>query len=457
MKNLILLTLSLMLFVVTSCGDDFEEITNEVIANESIEGVKLSGKVLSNAIISVSEELATLSEEVLPGTSIRVYQSARILEEETTDDRGEYEVEFRIDPSVDEPIFLEIYKEGFVPVIVPIEQFDREGVDWYLFVGDQERITPNSDMSLVSGSLIYDRLYYIQASWRDSDGSTRSTIGGFIESFQLAVPSGVPVEIHIFNELNCDATIPVSVFPEIFTENIDLGDITGLIDLDRVRNVEVEIPTIPGCLEDPQLIVNGTAINLETSPMIFACESTTSLDYLLIDYENSMSSNIVDGTQENLVFECQPYEFEFEIITEFGTFTQDDESVDVRSLYYSEFSLAVDPFSFEEVLFVDIGLNDIWSCSFLVGLKDLENIQEEELEGPPIYCLSFFNEEIDLFLHREDDTNVTSIEIIAEPGTPMTEGVNVVGDLIEVDYDVVQITNEVDTQEFSLNLRVPIL
>ena len=191
--------------------------------------------------------------------------------------------------------------------------------------------------------------------------------------------------------------------------------------------------------------------------MIFACESTTSLDYLLIDYENSMSSNIVDGTQENLVFECQPYEFEFEIITEFGTFTQDDESVDVRSLYYSEFSLAVDPFSFEEVLFVDIGLNDIWSCSFLVGLKDLENIQEEELEGPPIYCLSFFNEEIDLFLHREDDTNVTSIEIIAEPGTPMTEGVNVVGDLIEVDYDVVQITNEVDTQEFSLNLRVPIL
>ena len=202
-------------------------------------------------------------------------------------------------------------------------------------------------------------------------------MGGYSGSFEIAVPINRPIVIRIFNELNCQAEIPTSLFPEVFTEDVHVGDITNLIEFDRLSEVSFDLPDVPACLQDPQLIINGGEYDKENISSVFACEASQVLEYQLIDYESMMSSNIEVASEEGLSFTCQPYEFEFEVKTGFGTFNQDSETIEVRSLHYSQHALVQGPVPYSEVLYFDVALNGIWSCTFLIGLFDPEVVSGE--------------------------------------------------------------------------------
>jgi len=449
MNYLKLIPFLLIVLLLLSCGDDFEEITTQVIANDNVDRVKNNGKVLTSEITPLSGGLGSLVDRALPDATIRVFQNSLLLQTVSTDRDGEYDLEFPVNPADEEPIFLEISKDGFAPSIIPIDPISTERSEWYLLENNiiQNEITPGDDEVILSGRIDYNRVYYVRATWEEPMYGSRGR--GATGPFQIVVPRNRPVQIEIFNELLCQAEIPVSTFPVVFTEDLDVGDISDIIDFDEIITAPIEIPMSPDCFDQAQLIINGGAVDLDNQSEILACESIMSLEYHLIDYENNANSNTVDLFREDLVFGCSPYNYEFEVSTDFGSFDENTNGVVVNSFYHSRFPLLVGGREFREVFHFDVKLNEEWNSSFIIGLVELP---DEITTSSDLYSI-ILPESTPALLYRTDQ-EVASLTLESPSGGRdfMIDNGFFEGTLI-----VTQVLNDVETHNVQIFIKAPIL
>ncbi len=372
MKNAKLFILFLYVIINWGCGKDLEEPSIDIVSDIEI---TISGQILTSHLNSVGGGLFTMIDNVIEDAQVNVYKNSVLIEQTTSDTNGSFNVQFIIEEDTGDNLILEVLKEGYwqhMEFITPDSQQEKiikllennDDIDEFMIVeGDEIEI---------KGSVAFDKRFSLRINYENCSRNRFSSFGvSAIDSFQVVLPRNVKnVEVRIFNELGCEASIQEGTFLSTYSTDVDLGELTAEeIFIDDIFAIPYNKPQYPECVEEGQIILNGAIIEVGDSETFYTCDDVQELEILMINYDDFTRTEFIKLSPEELInidfVDCIPYEYEFEITTPFGIFTHETESVKVFSNYYTTFSKND---NFESMHFV-VQLNNQWEIGFtLLGL-----------------------------------------------------------------------------------------
>lgn len=328
MRSLQPIVILVLIILLTSCGKDQDIITEEVITDERIKKIKLRGKVERTKVDIFSNGAGTIKEIGVDKAQVTAYRGVEMLARTYTEPDGAYflEIGYDLEDSLD--YTLTVKKAGLTTIMQPIDG-EKEYLDHNVRLledahqdtTDQEPVSIPDGYAWVTLEIDTDEDYVFWMT-QEVDGGTliqgKCIVRGR-ESFQIAVKLNTPItEYWITNVLGCPSDIPSNAIPLEYSEETDLGLVTG-ITIEPLKSIGYNTVSNPSCINGDVINIEKKGVPINELSSLKVCESVNEITTTAIDYKNQVRTEVktisVGSGSESISFsECIDYPTYFYLI-----------------------------------------------------------------------------------------------------------------------------------------------